>query len=176
MTEPCGKAERLRCPYHGWTYGLDGSLKGVPEFDGVCNFDRSQNGLLPLHVDVLKLPHHGSHANVSLDLLRTLDCARYLFSSNGAHTRHPHPEAIARVREEAWPDVRDVTKLLKAQLPRLLEVLGTLADGALDRPPPFPYPNDPRTLGESVLHGLHDEANHQGEIYLLKKMLNRRGK
>jgi len=22
----------------------------------------------------------------------------------------------------------------------------------------------------------HDEANHQGEIYLLKKMLNRRGK
>ena len=52
MTEPCGKAERLRCPYHGWTYGLDGSLKGVPEFDGVCNFDRSQNGLLPLHVDV----------------------------------------------------------------------------------------------------------------------------
>src|SRR5207244_13621064 len=42
----------LRCPYHGWTYGLDGSLKGVPEFDGVCNFDRGQNGLLPLHVDV----------------------------------------------------------------------------------------------------------------------------
>src|SRR5438067_1415254 len=52
MTEPCGKAQQLRCPYHGWTYGLDGSLKGVPEFDGVCNFDRSQNGLLPLHVDV----------------------------------------------------------------------------------------------------------------------------
>jgi hypothetical protein len=48
-------------------------------------------------VDAFKLPHHGSHANVSLDLLRTLDCARYLFSSNGAHTRHPHPEAVARV-------------------------------------------------------------------------------
>ena len=24
MTEPCGTAARLQCPYHGWTYGLDG--------------------------------------------------------------------------------------------------------------------------------------------------------
>ena len=27
-----------------------------------------------------------------------------------------------------------------------------------------------RTLRFSILHGLHDEAGHQGEIYLLKKM------
>ena len=51
MTEPCGKVQRLQCPYHGWTYGLDGSLKGVPEFDGVCQFDRAKNGLIPVHVD-----------------------------------------------------------------------------------------------------------------------------
>ena len=52
MTEPCGTAARLQCPYHGWTYGLDGSLKGVPDFEGVENFDRKQNGLVPLSVDV----------------------------------------------------------------------------------------------------------------------------
>jgi choline monooxygenase len=52
MTEPCGTAQRLQCPYHGWTYGLDGSLKGVPDFEGVENFDRTQNGLVPLSVDV----------------------------------------------------------------------------------------------------------------------------
>jgi choline monooxygenase len=45
---PCGIAQHLRCPYHGWTYGLDGSLKGAPEFGGVCNFDRTQNGLVPV--------------------------------------------------------------------------------------------------------------------------------
>ena len=47
---PCGIAEHLRCPYHGWTYGLDGSLKGAPEFSGVCNFDRAKNGLQPVRV------------------------------------------------------------------------------------------------------------------------------
>jgi choline monooxygenase len=50
MTAPCGKAEHLRCPYHGWTYGLDGSLKGAPEFAGVCDFDRAENGLIPIRV------------------------------------------------------------------------------------------------------------------------------
>jgi choline monooxygenase len=52
MTEPCGTATRLQCPYHGWTYGLDGSLKGVPDFEGVENFDRKKNGLVHLSVDV----------------------------------------------------------------------------------------------------------------------------
>lgn len=48
MTEPEGKANQLRCPYHGWTYSLAGELKGTPDFAGVCNFDRSTNGLVPI--------------------------------------------------------------------------------------------------------------------------------
>ena len=48
MTEPEGKAAQLRCPYHGWTYSLEGELKGTPDFTGVCNFDRASNGLVPL--------------------------------------------------------------------------------------------------------------------------------
>jgi len=51
VTEPCGQASILHCPYHGWNYGLDGSLKGMPEFDGVKNFDRAQNGLVPVRVE-----------------------------------------------------------------------------------------------------------------------------
>lgn len=51
VTEACGHAQILRCPYHGWNYGLDGSLKGMPEFDGVKNFDRSANGLVPVRVE-----------------------------------------------------------------------------------------------------------------------------
>ena len=51
VTQPCGQASLLHCPYHGWNYGLDGSLKGMPEFDGVKNFDRAQNGLVPVRVE-----------------------------------------------------------------------------------------------------------------------------
>ena len=51
VTRPCGQASLLRCPYHGWNYGLDGSLKGMPEFEGVKNFDRAQNGLVPVRVE-----------------------------------------------------------------------------------------------------------------------------
>jgi choline monooxygenase len=32
----------IRCPYHGWTYALDGSLFGQPEFEGVEDWDRSK--------------------------------------------------------------------------------------------------------------------------------------
>src|SRR5882724_1567849 len=51
MTEPEGKAAQLRCPYHGWTYSLAGELKGTPDFAGVCSFDRSMNGLVPVDTD-----------------------------------------------------------------------------------------------------------------------------
>src|SRR5256714_7539405 len=50
MTEPQGKATQLRCPYHGWTYSLEGELKGTPDFSGVCDFDRANNGLEPLEI------------------------------------------------------------------------------------------------------------------------------
>jgi choline monooxygenase len=51
ITQPCGQASILQCPYHGWKYGLDGSLKGMPEFEGVQNFDRRENGLVPVRVE-----------------------------------------------------------------------------------------------------------------------------
>jgi choline monooxygenase len=49
-TEPEGTAAVLRCPYHGWTYALDGQLRGTPDFAGVCEFDRASNGLVPIEI------------------------------------------------------------------------------------------------------------------------------
>jgi choline monooxygenase len=50
MTEAEGHVTQMRCPYHGWTYSLEGALKGTPDFTGVCNFDRAENGLAPVEI------------------------------------------------------------------------------------------------------------------------------
>ncbi|MEK6337429.1 MAG: aromatic ring-hydroxylating dioxygenase subunit alpha [Acidobacteriota bacterium] len=50
MTEAAGHANQMRCPYHGWTYSLEGELKGTPDFTDVCKFDRAQNGLIPVQI------------------------------------------------------------------------------------------------------------------------------
>jgi len=52
MTEAAGRAQSLRCPYHGWTYSLEGELRGTPDFTGVCDFDRTGSGLVPVGVAV----------------------------------------------------------------------------------------------------------------------------
>jgi len=52
MTEPEGLANSLRCPYHGWTYSLEGELKGTPDFAGVRSFDRCDSGLVPLAAEI----------------------------------------------------------------------------------------------------------------------------
>ncbi len=40
LLEGAGNAKRIVCPYHAWTYGLDGGLMGAPYMDGNPSFDR----------------------------------------------------------------------------------------------------------------------------------------
>ena len=48
----CGRTELITCPYHGWAYGLDGSLQRAPGLSGIRDFKRSEMGLRPLSVEV----------------------------------------------------------------------------------------------------------------------------
>src|SRR5436190_1823913 len=50
LNERCGTVAKLRCRYHGWTYDLAGKLRGTPEFDGVCEFRKEDNGLVPISI------------------------------------------------------------------------------------------------------------------------------
>ena len=46
----CGHA--IVCPFHGWTYELDGRLKNVPRVEEFASLARSQEGLLPIDLEV----------------------------------------------------------------------------------------------------------------------------
>jgi len=46
-----GNKSAISCPYHAWTYGLSGELRGAPGMEGVENFDRSEYGLIPIRLD-----------------------------------------------------------------------------------------------------------------------------
>ncbi|KAI1047354.1 hypothetical protein LB505_012765 [Fusarium chuoi] len=44
-----GSASILGCKYHGWSYNNKGELTKAPHFEDVVGFDKSQNGLFPIH-------------------------------------------------------------------------------------------------------------------------------
>jgi len=71
-----------------------------------------------------------------------------------------------------WPSVEEVVVKLTDQLHRLQRALAELPPGRLDQ---IVDPARNRTVRYSILHGLHDEAMHQGEIHLLKKLAARSG-
>ena len=49
LTEgPCGVAKTFSCPYHKWTYDLNGNLRGLPHAAGFGDIDKSALGLVEL--------------------------------------------------------------------------------------------------------------------------------
>lgn len=52
VTKENGNNSVFSCKYHGWSYGMNGKLAKAPGYQDLEDFDKSQNGLLPLHVHI----------------------------------------------------------------------------------------------------------------------------
>ncbi|MHB1330128.1 MAG: aromatic ring-hydroxylating oxygenase subunit alpha, partial [Gemmatimonadales bacterium] len=116
-----GCVKALTCKYHGWTYRLDGTLRGVPQFDRTELFDKRDYGLVPIQVEsweglifVCLEPEHtpalstvvsGIAERIHPNLLATKRLVRqvdYRVNANwkvyvdnyleGYHVPHVHPE------------------------------------------------------------------------------------
>lgn len=96
-TAPAGTGRRLTCPFHGWTYDLAGSLRGVPQAEGFAGYDPFGFGLAPVpvaerHGFVFARPRVGG-APIDLDtLIGGLDA--------DLSARRPEGHVLARRRWE----------------------------------------------------------------------------
>jgi choline monooxygenase len=86
-----GNRKVLQCGYHGWSYGLDGTLRGTPEWEGVRDFDRAGHGLPAFRAEAF-----GPFLFVNLDAAAP-DLARFL-GTIPQETRHL-PVASMKLRK-----------------------------------------------------------------------------
>ena len=52
LLEGDGNCKLIVCPYHSWTYELNGRLRGAPEMEKTVGFDKDENGLVPIRTEV----------------------------------------------------------------------------------------------------------------------------
>jgi choline monooxygenase len=51
LVEGDGARASIQCPYHAWTYGLDGALRAAPRSEREPHFDPSELSLVPLRLE-----------------------------------------------------------------------------------------------------------------------------
>ncbi len=52
LTEPSGRIARFQCPYHAWTYELDGRLRRAAHTDDVQGFEAEEHQLLAARLEL----------------------------------------------------------------------------------------------------------------------------
>lgn len=52
VCEDSGNCRRFTCPYHHWSYGLNGELLGAPAMEKAVDFDKAAHNLPPLNVEL----------------------------------------------------------------------------------------------------------------------------
>lgn len=102
----CGS--RIVCPYHAWTYGLDGRLIGVPDRAAFGALDFSRHGLAPVETEIwrgfvfvrLASGQGSSVAEMMAPYDDELDCYRF-------HELVPLGRVTLRERAVNWKNVGD---------------------------------------------------------------------
>jgi phenylpropionate dioxygenase-like ring-hydroxylating dioxygenase large terminal subunit len=103
IAEGCGKdAKSLSCPYHGWTFGLDGSLVARPDEPSFAAADRATHGLRALPVvEKLGMIWVGPRPDMRLDVDGLIGRVADDLADYGLERYHHYETRVLR-REMNW--------------------------------------------------------------------------
>ncbi len=176
-----GKRATLTCPYHSWTYNLDGSLRGCAQMQGAEGFEKTDwplqefrsevwQGFVFVNLDGEAEPLASQYADfaaaiapwdigaMEIAIEMTWDCAFNwkVMVENWMESYH-HIGAHARTLnltmpgEKTWSEAEQ-PHFIKAHLPYTPEMRAGLAAGAVP--------------GFAAIDGLSDEQAHEWGLYL----------
>jgi hypothetical protein len=111
---------------------------------------------------------HGGHAYMVTEFLTTRALGLVPQMPDGWMKMFSWESNPAHISPDSWPSLTEVREALISQHQRLRELLGSLSPEQLDAPEKG---NPSRSVRYALMHGLHDEARHSGEISLLRKMM-----
>ena len=93
-----GTTSRIVCPYHAWSYFIDGRLYGCPDMADAEGFDRVENGLVPVRQ---RRPGPG-HWPLSLETTRAGDWRTSSTSGLEAGWMHVGGADLGRLRGQVY--------------------------------------------------------------------------
>ena len=113
---------------------------------------------------------HAGHAYVVTEFLTMKALGRDPSIPDGWMKMFSWESNPAHISPGQWPSLDQIVIALKQQHQRLRSLIEELTPDQLDAAEPA-NPNKSARYG--ILHGLHDEARHSGEISLLRKMMRK---
>ena len=111
---------------------------------------------------------HAGHAYVLLEWLTMKALGRTPHLPDGWYNMFSWDSSPARVPTKSWPALAKVIARLQEQHERIRHTIEDLSDEALSVPA-ADHPEN--AVRRAILHAIHDEACHGGEIHLLRKLL-----
>lgn len=112
---------------------------------------------------------HAGHAYVVVEYLTARALGASPIIPDGWMKTFSWESNPAHVSPEQWPSLKRIVEALREQHARLRETITGLTAVQLDAPEPS---NPAHTVRWGIMHGLHDEARHSGEISLLRKLMH----
>ena len=108
---------------------------------------------------------HAGHAYFLLEWLTSKALGQRVRIPDGWYEMFSWDSKPGQIAADRWPQLAQVITALREQHKRIRQTVGGLTALQLDQPSPR---NPARPVRFDILHALHDEACHCGEIHLLR--------